>query len=213
MREEKTVEAIPQPSTNPATPVTCHARHRPRLACHSPSTPSSTTHMSKQFQFKLVLLGQSLHLPRSYYSLSFRRVRSRKVQVVHSPSFPACCSLCPSLVLRFVKDQFDDYRESTIGGQSNSQPKAIPPLTGLSAAFLTQTVTLDDQTTVKFEIWYPVPIPQTSNSRLTFPQGHRRTRTIQGVFPSYFRSMVIDSIFISSPWYAPGYITAPFDVI
>lgn len=41
-----------------------------------------------------------------------------------------------SLVLRFVKDQFDDYRESTIG-----------------AAFLTQTVTLDENTTVKFEIW------------------------------------------------------------
>ena len=41
-----------------------------------------------------------------------------------------------SLVLRFVKDQFDDYRESTIG-----------------AAFLTQTVSLDAQTTVKFEIW------------------------------------------------------------
>ncbi|KAG0225813.1 GTP-binding protein of the rab/ypt [Actinomortierella wolfii] len=40
-----------------------------------------------------------------------------------------------SLVLRFVKDQFDDYRESTIG-----------------AAFLTQTVSLDDNTTVKFEI-------------------------------------------------------------
>jgi len=35
-----------------------------------------------------------------------------------------------------VKDQFDDYRESTIG-----------------AAFLTQTVSLDDGTTVKFEIW------------------------------------------------------------
>jgi len=35
-----------------------------------------------------------------------------------------------------VKDQFDDYRESTIG-----------------AAFLTQTVNLDDGTTVKFEIW------------------------------------------------------------
>ncbi|KAH9486368.1 GTPase Ypt5 [Psilocybe cubensis] len=60
--------------------------------------------MSKQFQFKLVLLGESA--------------------VGKS-----------SLVLRFVKDQFDDYRESTIG-----------------AAFLTQTVTLDDQTTVKFEI-------------------------------------------------------------
>ncbi|KAK1810609.1 GTP-binding protein of the rab/ypt [Friedmanniomyces endolithicus] len=41
-----------------------------------------------------------------------------------------------SLVLRFVKDQFDDYRESTIG-----------------AAFLTQTIALDEQTTVKFEIW------------------------------------------------------------
>merc|ERR1712000_612261 len=40
-----------------------------------------------------------------------------------------------SLVLRFVKDQFDDYRESTIG-----------------AAFLTQTIALDDTTTVKFEI-------------------------------------------------------------
>jgi len=41
-----------------------------------------------------------------------------------------------SLVLRFVKDQFDDYRESTIG-----------------AAFLTQTISLDEATTVKFEIW------------------------------------------------------------
>ncbi|KAF3903938.1 hypothetical protein ABW21_db0205121 [Orbilia brochopaga] len=41
-----------------------------------------------------------------------------------------------SLVLRFVKDQFDDYRESTIG-----------------AAFLTQTIALDENTTVKFEIW------------------------------------------------------------
>jgi len=60
---------------------------------------------NKQFQFKLVLLGESA--------------------VGKS-----------SLVLRFVKDQFDDYRESTIG-----------------AAFLTQTVTLEDQTTVKFEIW------------------------------------------------------------
>jgi hypothetical protein len=34
------------------------------------------------------------------------------------------------------QDQFDDYRESTIG-----------------AAFLTQTITLDENTTVKFEIW------------------------------------------------------------
>jgi len=61
--------------------------------------------MAKQYQFKLVLLGESA--------------------VGKS-----------SLVLRFVKDQFDDYRESTIG-----------------AAFLTQSVTLEDQSTVKFEIW------------------------------------------------------------
>lgn len=40
-----------------------------------------------------------------------------------------------SLVLRFVKSQFHEFQESTIG-----------------AAFLTQTVCLDD-TTVKFEIW------------------------------------------------------------
>jgi len=41
-----------------------------------------------------------------------------------------------SIVHRFVKDSFDDFRESTIG-----------------AAFLTQTIQLDDSTTIKFEIW------------------------------------------------------------
>lgn len=40
------------------------------------------------------------------------------------------------MVDKILQDQFDDYRESTIG-----------------AAFLTQTITLDDTTTVKFEIW------------------------------------------------------------
>ena len=35
-----------------------------------------------------------------------------------------------------LQNQFDDYRESTIG-----------------AAFLTQTIALDESTTVKFEIW------------------------------------------------------------
>lgn len=60
-----------------------------------------------------------------------------------------------SLVLRFVKDQFDDYRESTIGGMCPVQTcvllmtDSLPP----TAAFLTQTVTLEDQTSVKFEIW------------------------------------------------------------
>ncbi|UYV76094.1 RAB5A [Cordylochernes scorpioides] len=46
-----------------------------------------------------------------------------------------------SLVLRFVKGQFHEYQESTIGGIFTT-----------ISAFLTQTVCLDD-TTVKFEIW------------------------------------------------------------
>merc|ERR1711939_955941 len=41
-----------------------------------------------------------------------------------------------SLVLQFVKGQFDDYRESTIG-----------------AAFLAQTVKVESGDFVKFEIW------------------------------------------------------------
>ncbi|KAL0085945.1 ras family-domain-containing protein [Phycomyces blakesleeanus] len=41
-----------------------------------------------------------------------------------------------SLVMRFVKDHFDEYRESTIG-----------------AAFLARSVQLEDDVTVKFEIW------------------------------------------------------------
>ncbi|CED83418.1 gtp-binding protein rab5 [Phaffia rhodozyma] len=41
-----------------------------------------------------------------------------------------------SLVLRFVRDEFSDFRESTIG-----------------AAFLTQTLTLEEGKVIKFEIW------------------------------------------------------------
>ena len=40
------------------------------------------------------------------------------------------------LVVRFVRDEFFEYQEPTIG-----------------AAFLTQAVALEDNTTVKFEIW------------------------------------------------------------
>jgi GTPase SAR1 family protein len=43
------------------------------------------------------------------------------------------------LVVRFVRDEFFEFQEPTIG-----------------AAFLTQTVALDDAT-VKFEIWYVLP--------------------------------------------------------
>lgn len=59
-----------------------------------------------------------------------------------------------SLVLRFVKDQFDDYRESTIGGAFSILLNARCLFANYcAAAFLTQTVVLEDQTSVKFEIW------------------------------------------------------------
>ncbi len=60
-----------------------------------------------------------------------------------------------SLVLRFVKGQFHEYQESTIGGISASLCVYVcvcVTLFSSVAAFLTQTVNLDD-TTVKFEIW------------------------------------------------------------
>ncbi|KAH8835657.1 GTP-binding protein RAB5 [Flagelloscypha sp. PMI_526] len=81
-----------------------------------------------------------------------------------------------SLVLRFVKDQFDDYRESTIG-----------------AAFLTQTVTLDDQTTVKFEIWHVLGF--FCMAFLTVLQGHCWSRAVQ-VFGGHIL-LFIAFIFIS----------------
>jgi GTPase SAR1 family protein len=86
--------------------------------------------MNKIFQFKLVLLGQA--------------------GVGKS-----------NLVLRFVKGEFHENNESTIGGssplptslvdESAWNGKLIPAFH--TAAFLTQTVTLSDQSTVKFEIW------------------------------------------------------------
>lgn len=115
--------------------------------------------MSKQFQFKLVLLG--MYSPCRLHKKSL--IHSSQVsRQLGSPGqgIAFCCGSvtqpsCNSLVLRFVKDQFDDYRESTIGGMLSEPGVQHSPLTRLStAAFLTQTVTLDDQTTVKFEIWY-----------------------------------------------------------
>jgi len=78
--------------------------------------------MSRQFQFKLVLLGALQTGSRDLDSDPLdRRICGRKVQVrvcwagVVPPK--ADVGAC-SLVLRFVKDQFDDYRESTIGGKN-----------------------------------------------------------------------------------------------
>ncbi|BAE59270.1 unnamed protein product [Aspergillus oryzae RIB40] len=65
-------------------------------------------------QFKLVLLGES---------------------AVGKVSLSLLVILTVADVFHY-RDQFDDYRESTIG-----------------AAFLTQTISLDESTTVKFEIW------------------------------------------------------------
>ena len=59
-----------------------------------------------------------------------------------------------SLVLRFVKGQFHEYQESTIGGTVCQRGRTDPyqKKKKKTAAFLTQTVVVDD-TTVKFEIW------------------------------------------------------------
>lgn len=55
------------------------------------------------------------------------------------------------LVVRFVRDEFFEFQEPTIGGKVNLN--RIFPLGMLfSAAFLTQSVALESAT-VKFEIW------------------------------------------------------------
>lgn len=67
----------------------------------------------------------------------FYSVRARSVGCINLPNvFYASHLGKSSLVLRFVKGQFHEYQESTIG-----------------AAFLTQTIAVDENTIVKFEIW------------------------------------------------------------
>ncbi|KAI4189732.1 MAG: hypothetical protein L6R41_001284, partial [Letrouitia leprolyta] len=93
-------------------------------------------------QFKLVLLGVSISLLEAYLGQAAKTSRIRGVRCwqgisdLKNNAMDLTNVSQSSLVLRFVKDQFDDYRESTIG-----------------AAFLTQTISLDETTTVKFEIW------------------------------------------------------------
>ena len=71
-----------------------------------------------------------LILPQS--SLVLRFVKVRRLDLLHDRGCNTFIGGMPNL----CQDHFDDYRESTIG-----------------AAFLTQTISLDDSTTVKFEIW------------------------------------------------------------
>ena len=61
------------------------------------------------------------------------------------------------LVHRFVRDEFFEFQEPTIGGEHRIWPagrgrRATHTRSFFAAAFLTQTVSLED-TTVKFEIW------------------------------------------------------------
>jgi hypothetical protein len=51
------------------------------------------------------------------------------------------------------------------------------------AAFLTQTVNLDDGTSVKFEIWCAYSVKQSTSCRRSHsPQGHCWSGTLQGLF-------------------------------
>lgn len=95
-------------------------------------------------QFKLVLLGtytrspcgalEDADMPQA--SLLSESPRSSSASLKYADKHLVCSKAHTSLLIYVRQDQFDDYRESTIG-----------------AAFLTQTIALDDQTTVKFEIW------------------------------------------------------------
>lgn len=53
------------------------------------------------------------------------------------------------LVVRFVRDEFFEFQEPTIGGTFNGNIFILKRI----AAFLTQTVDAEDGVTVKFEIW------------------------------------------------------------
>jgi len=64
-----------------------------------------------------------------------------------------------------------------------TSPSVTAHLLDLTAAFLTQTVNLEDGTSVKFEIWCAYSIKQiTPCQRSHSPQGHCRSGALQGPF-------------------------------
>lgn len=78
--------------------------------------------MSKQYQFKLVLLGNSndhyvrILLIKPVIQANLQWGNQGVLSLLDMAGPVLTTLIYNSLVLRFVKDQFDDYRESTIGG-------------------------------------------------------------------------------------------------
>lgn len=110
--------------------VTAGSAPGQHLSTSSTPVPPTTSPvaMSKQFQFKLVLLGKPVPVVCQNGRLTARlqvnpQWASRgKAPLAPIPQEQSLKISSFSLVLRFVKDQFDDYRESTIGGTSTRHP-------------------------------------------------------------------------------------------
>lgn len=110
--------------------VTAGSAPGQHLSTSSTPVPPTTSPvaMSKQFQFKLVLLGKFVQvLCRSGRLTARLQVNPQwasrgKAPLAPIPQEQSLKIPSFSLVLRFVKDQFDDYRESTIGGTSTRHP-------------------------------------------------------------------------------------------
>ena len=85
---------------------------------HPPSRPSSCPSSFNSNSSSWVRTLAYRDTPK-VLTLHHRRIRGRKVEVrtLRSHHHGVLRRQLSSLVLRFVKDQFDDYRESTIGGQ------------------------------------------------------------------------------------------------
>lgn len=135
-----------------------HSHPHPQYGCQRPSRLPR-----RELEIRAVQVGFARYVYFFFLDALELRLQLLTSLQVNPPS-ERCAALTPqshsvltfiqsSIVLRFVKvnfllltssfsllthlqDQFDSYRESTIG-----------------AAFLTQTISLDDNTTVKFEIW------------------------------------------------------------
>ena len=156
------------PVSSPAPPLSLNA-------FPTPSTADSNQ-MSKQLQFKLVLLGAH---PSRAIQLTINTGIAGESAVGKSRCFPLSHIRPPHSRTPETHPPsvwFSDLSKIslTITGKAPSGVRDVPVLvlahrsqTSMytSAAFLTQTVSLDDNTTVKFEIWY---IHSPRNRRVIF---------------------------------------------